>query len=545
MQVARLVGGAGTGKTTELLRVMEGAKNALGGSPFAIGFTSFTRAARAEAVGRASAAWGVPSETLSQDGWFRTVHSIAYRQLGVKKGEMLDDGNKSSEWIAGALGVNVRSIIDDDSGYTRFTGERSAAAALNVWEQARSRLEPLKDTILRSARMGEEVPSFSTCKQYIEKYEMAKRLENRFDFTDLLARFGGIRFSPDGWEETDPEGELPPGVKAWVMDEQQDASALVDRCCRRLASGPLVQWIFLGGDPMQSIFGFGGSDSRFFMGWKADKERVMQKTWRCPAPVLALGEACLKKMRNGYWDRGIAPADHEGEVVRGGYAESIVRSLTPTDQTLVVARCNYTLDIWAEALAKAGLPFAKLKAKEQTKFYRAVGALWSIEHGEHCSPEDFAAAVDLMPSNDGKNMARGTKKTWEREETLKRWEVVLPGDLEDAGMKPEFADRLRKGEWGGLFTGAERWRTAAKKYGAELASKPAIRIGTIHAAKGMEADTVVLSTTISRRIAEAQGIDAGQHDEERRIEYVGVTRARRRLIVGTEQAADYKMRLPL
>ena len=112
-------------------------------------------------------------------------------------------------------------------------------------------------------------------------------------------------------------------------------------------------------------------------------------------------------------------------------------------------------------------------------------------------------------------------------------------------MRPEFADRLRKGEWGGLFTGAERWRTAAKKYGAELASKPAIRIGTIHAAKGMEADTVVLSTTISRRIAEAQGIDAGQHDEERRIEYVGVTRARRRLIVGTEQAADYKMRLPL
>jgi len=55
-KVARLVGGAGTGKTTEVIRVMEEAKSGLGGSPFAIGFTSFTRAARAEAVERAAAA---------------------------------------------------------------------------------------------------------------------------------------------------------------------------------------------------------------------------------------------------------------------------------------------------------------------------------------------------------------------------------------------------------------------------------------------------------------------------------------------------------
>jgi DNA helicase-2/ATP-dependent DNA helicase PcrA len=541
--VARLVGGAGTGKTTELLRIMEGAKAALGGSPFSIGFTSFTRAARAEAVARASAAWGVAPDVLSKHGWFRTVHSIAHRQLGVKKGELLDDSNESAEWVAQSLNVDVRSVIDDDSGYSRFVGDRSAAAALNVWEQSRSRLEPLEATIRRTSRMGDEVPSFAVCKQYIDKYEMAKRLENRFDFTDLLARFSGVRFSADGWGETDPEGELPPNVKAWVMDEQQDASALVDRCCRRLASGPSVKWVFISGDPMQSIFGFGGSDSRFFMGWNVDKERVMQKTWRCPAPVLALGEACLKKMRSGYWDRGIAPADHEGEVVRGGYAESIVRSLAPTDQTLVVARCNYTLDIWAEALAKAGLPFAKLKAKEQTKFIRAANALWALEHGQHCSPDDFAAAVDALPATG--NMNRGAKTLWRQEDTIRRWEVILPGDLEEAGMKPEFADRLRKGDWGGLFHGSDRWRKAAQKYGAELASKPAIRIGTIHAAKGMEADTVVLSTTISRRIAEAQGIDAGQHDEERRIEYVGVTRARRRLIIGTEQGADYKMRLPI
>lgn len=541
--VAKLIGGAGTGKTTELMRVVDDAKAKLGGSPFSIGFTSFTRAARAEAVERASANWNVPPEVLSKDGWFRTVHSVAHRQLKVKKGELIDDSKASAQWIAESLGVNIRTIIDDDSGYARFSGEKTAAAALNAWEQARSRMEPLEATIRRAARLGDSVPSYAACKQHIEKYESAKRLDNRCDFSDLLARFSGVRFTVDGWEETDPEGELPPNVRAWVMDEQQDASALVDRCCRRLASGDSVRWVYLAGDPMQSIFGFGGSDSRLFMAWKADKQRVMPKTWRCPAPVLSLGEACLKRMREGYWDRGIAAADHEGEVVRGGYAESVVANLSATDQTLIVARCNYTAEIWEAILAKKRLPFAKLKAKDNTKFLRAANALWDIEHGKPTDAEDFAAAVDLLPATG--NMVKGTKTAWARESTIDKWQVIKPSDLEDAGMKPEFAQKLLAGGWGDLFSGAGRWRRAAEKYGAELATRPAIRIGTIHAAKGMEADTVVLSTTISRRIHEAQGIDTGQHDEERRIEYVGVTRAKRRLIVATEQGADYKMRLPL
>jgi DNA helicase-2/ATP-dependent DNA helicase PcrA len=542
-QIARLVGGAGTGKTTKLLRDMEAAKAALGGSPFAIGFTSFTRAARAEASSRASAAWNVPAETLQKDGWFKTVHAIAHKQLGVKKGELLDDKKASAQWIADALGVNISTVIDDDSGYLRYTGERSAAMALNCWEQARSRMEPLESTIRRAARLGEDVPSFAACRQYIEKYTAAKLTDGRVDFTDLLARFAGIRCTIDGCEQTDPEGELPPGVRAWVMDEQQDASALVDRCCRRLASGDSVRWVWIAGDPMQSIFGFGGSDSRHFMSWDVTTQKVMPKTWRCPAPVLKLGEACLQRMKHGYWDRKIAPADHDGEVVRGGYAEAVAAGLSATDETLVIARCNYTLEQWEEVLMKRNLPYAKLKTKDNTRLMRAANALWNIERGEPAESEDFAAAVELLPATG--NMVRGTKAAWERQDTIRRWEVIFPHNLEATGMKPEFADRLRKGEWGDLFHGAARWRRAAMTYGAELATRPAIRLGTIHAAKGMEADNVVLSTTVSRRIHEAQGIDTQQHDEERRIEYVGVTRARRKLVLATEQGADYKMRLPI
>ena len=53
VDVARLIGGAGTGKTTTILSKMELALERLGGNPLRLGFASFTRAARAEAVARA------------------------------------------------------------------------------------------------------------------------------------------------------------------------------------------------------------------------------------------------------------------------------------------------------------------------------------------------------------------------------------------------------------------------------------------------------------------------------------------------------------
>lgn len=541
-KVARLVGGAGTGKTTEVIRVMEEAKSGLGGSPFAIGFTSFTRAARAEAVERAAAAWNIDPSVLSKEGWFRTVHSIAHRQLGIQKGELLDGGKDSCYWIAQALGVNVRTIIDDDTGQCTYTGERRAAASLEAWELARARMEPLEATVRRLTRLGNDVPSYAACKQFVEKYEQAKATHGRYDFSDLLARFGGVRFDVDGYREVSPEGELPPSVQAWVMDEQQDASALIDLCCRRLASGDRVKWVYLAGDPMQSVFGFGGSDSRHFMSWKADKERTMPKTWRCPAPIHALGEACLKRMRHGYWDRGIAPADHEGSVVRGGYAESVAKTLKPGDSTLILARCNYLCEQWQSILQRENLPFAKLKAKGSTEFLDAVNALWKLEHNEGVHAEHFAAAMSLLPATG--NMRRGAKTEWSREDTWKTWRTVLPEDLEDVGWKPEFVQKVLKGDWGRLFSGGERWRAAAAKHGPDIATKPAIRVGTIHAAKGMEADTVILSTTVTRRIYESQSADAEQHDEERRVEYVGVTRAKRKLVVVNDPTAQHTMRIP-
>jgi superfamily I DNA/RNA helicase len=546
VKIARLIGAAGCGKTSELLSIMEGAKKALGGDPFSIGFASFTRAARAEAVSRASSAWGMPPEVLSRDGWFRTVHSVAYKMLGLQKGQLIDDTKASQRWVADALQVDVRVILDDDSGYSIYAGDNSAAMSLNCWEISRARVEPIAATIKRMAATGQNPPTYAEAKQFITRYENAKRLEERYDFSDLLARYAGIKFDFDGFHETDPEGELPHGVKAWIFDEAQDSSALVDRVCKRLAYGPEVVWTYLAGDDLQAIFGFGGSDARHFMGWPADKQKVLPKSYRCPKPILELGERCLRQMRTGYWDRGVAPADHDGEIIRGGGPTAIVPRLDPKEKTLILARCNYTLDDWAEEMRKKGMPFARLKSKENTAQMRGIKALWDLEHGEPVTGDDFACAVAELPTRDGEGplMMRGVKTAWEKDDTRRRWDLIFPGDIESAGMTTRLNDRIMSGKWGELVTGGDRWRAAATKWGAELALYPNIRIGTIHASKGMEADTVVLSTTTSRRVQESQSLDPAQYDEERRIEYVAVTRARRKLIVSTEPC-DHRMNLKL
>ena len=546
-KVATLIGGAGTGKTSELMSIMESAKNALGGDPHAIGFATFTRAGRTEAVNRASASWNVDPVYLAKFGWFRTVHSTCYRQLGVQRGQIIDKGKDSQKWVADALGVPVSVIIDDDSGYSRYDGKGPAAKCLNAWELSRARCEDLSVTVKRLAAMDPEAPTWAECRQYVKRYEDAKARDDRYDYSDLLSRYAGIKFTVDGFYSVEPEGLLPEGVRAWIFDEAQDASALVDTVCRRLASGPDVLWAYLAGDPMQSIFSFGGSDSRHFMSWKADKTRTTPKSFRCPPAIMELGERCLRKMRSGYWDRGISPADHDGEIVRVGGADAACGRLDASRSTLILARCKYSLLEYEDVLKKKRLPYAYVNAEATTEVSRGCNAYYALEKGEAVGGEDLACAIKNTPVNGiagVQYLRRGVQSAWKREETAKAHDMVLPSHLEDIGMTSALIERIRNGSWSELLSNGDRWRNAAERWGAALATDPAIRIGTIHSSKGMEADDVVLCTSTARRVAESQESSPEIHDEERRVEYVGVTRARKRLMISHDMA-DYRMELPL
>jgi superfamily I DNA/RNA helicase len=129
-------------------------------------------------------------------------------------------------------------------------------------------------------------------------------------------------------------------------------------------------------------------------------------------------------------------------------------------------------------------------------------------------------------------LARGIKTSWPKQ--VDDWDVIWPNDLESVGATPALIEKIKSGKWVGLVNKGEEWRRHAEVWGSDLASNSKIRVGTIHSVKGMEADNVALLTTISRRVEQGRDDDREQHDEECRIAYVGVTRARRNLYVINE-----------
>jgi DNA helicase-2/ATP-dependent DNA helicase PcrA len=535
VQIARLIGAAGSGKTTELLRIMEGALPKLGNDPLRLGFASFTRAARAEAVSRAASAWGVSPGTLDGEGWFRTVHSTAKRCLGIGPGQLIGDKTADIEWISNALGVKISTTLDEEVGRQKFVGGQEGAA-LNAWDHARNTLLPLDEVVRRARRLDDDVPDYAAVVRIAERYEAAKRIEDRLDFSDLLLRFSGLRVHPtDGVQRVEPEGDLPP-VSAWLFDEQQDASPLLDAACKRLVSAESVKWCYVVGDPFQAIFGFAGSSAECFLGWPAEKERTMPKSYRCPKPILELGERCLRRMYRGYFDRGVAPADHEGRIF-DTETDVPLTAARPDEDWLFIARTNYEAGRLYASLHAAGKPARWVKQPEGiTTRGQGLAALHSLEKGKPVKGSEWGRAVELLPCvNNAKEpmLARGVKTGWAKRHA-DDWDVIFPNELEKVGATAPLIEKIRSGEWCSLVDRGQEWRRHAERWGADLASNSRIRVGTIHSVKGMEADNVALLTTTSRRVEQSREDCHAQHDEECRIAYVGVTRARRNLYVINE-----------
>lgn len=521
MKTFRLVGGAGTGKTTELLSILGKLADRGIDDPYRIGFVSFTRAARAEAASRAAATYDCKAGDLEKQGWFRTIHSVCYQALDRPDG-MLDESAETRDWLRSE--VHAQAAPPDDA---ESIGQATPAqTALSLWALSRNRLEPLSTIWRWAMRCTGDVPPLDYVLKIATRYEQAKNLHQKRDFVDLLLDVGGLRCSPEhGLTEVMERGSVPE-LPVWFFDEQQDASALLDRVCRRLVRSPETQYVYLVGDPFQSIYSFGGASASHFLSWDVDAERVMPRSWRCPKPVHDFGERVLRPCRD-YWDRKIQPAEHDGELLRGRYIDDVVSMAEPGESWLLLARTHYLATRWQHALDAAGKPWVSTQGGggwSAPVRNAATQSLLTLERQGPITGEEWAVILKHLPAS---MLTRGTKTNYEPQpETV----IELP-DLAEVGAKPELVETIATGAWRTLIPKADGYLRAIDRWGESAVQEPTIRVGTIHSVKGSEADNVAVLTSSSARISGAASRDIALADEERRVAYVAATRARRRLVL--------------
>lgn len=539
-----IYGGAGTGKTSHLMSIMDKVIEAGVVDPYQIGFMTFTRAARAEASSRAALRLGMKQTDLEQHGWFRTVHSICYRQLAPGKSLLADDA-ESRKWVKEAIQEDVGAAAGDEDSATPFSARTPAQAVLGVWDSSRNRMLPFAAVLAEYNQVSDNPLGEKYAGGIVERYEQMKRLDGRCDFTDLLGRFSGWSFKLDGPAEVRLDGEVP-SLEVVFADEQQDSSKLQNAVLRRLTAN--TRWVYLCGDPFQNIYRWAGADHTLLKSWPVpeSRTRILQQTFRCPKDILDIGEGILRECSD-YWDRGIRPAEHEGHVSSDWLQGAWTERLDPREKWLVLARTNRIALQVATRLTSESIPWVTTDGGggwHAPKRNVAFGALTALQEGYPITVEEWQKVIDYLPSKSGGTelLTRGTKKRFEKWDGEKFDLMDLAG-LIAWGASENLQGVIGSGKWASLIEKGDLYVDARQRWGWESVHEPQIKIGTIHSAKGMEADNVALVSTTSANVDRQQDSSEEAFNEERRVEYVAVTRARKRLLILNDPRRSHRMRI--
>jgi DNA helicase-2/ATP-dependent DNA helicase PcrA len=540
---ARTIGGPGAGKTYRLLEILDLCLQKIIADPLMVGFVSFTRAARREASTRAAARFGVRPIDLEKDGWFKTLHAIAYRALGIAGDELIVGTKEDTAWLQEALDdphAKMNHSDNNDDLFILRSSSSQSGMALSLWDVARNRLCPLGDVHQEREGLDDHLPDLDYCERVVDDYEAAKARDGRLDFTDLLLRFSGRQFSGGHaapFAQVEPRGEFPI-LPVVIGDEWQDCSILMALAFRRLTQ--FSKYAYIAGDHYQSIYSFCGASPDIFTGWPVQKEEALPASHRCPANVLALADSIMQPVHG---PRDFAPVHPGGEIVRSDVEEALA-SVRPGEDTLVLARTNEMALAAARYLDDCAIPWKPTKGSGGFAApARAAGvtALVDLQKGRPINGEGYHRLLDLLPSRTNGTVLfeSGTKKKYDTPEHRDHVVAVPLHLLHLVGATPACQELIASGKYLPLLEKpAQRMVQAALEHGVDAIGKPTIRVGTAHSAKGQEAEHVVAINRLPYPTVRAMEEEGGM-EEERRVWYTTLTRASKKLTIATGEGEAF------
>lgn len=498
-----ILGPPGCGKTHTLMNVVRDAL-ARGISPWQIGFLSFTRKAVTEAAERAAQEFGFSKKDTP---YFKTLHALGFHLLGLKR----DDVMRAADWKAFSdelgMELSTNSPSFDDLSAAFHTGLKSGDLYLRMIERAAMREVPIEQEYREFNDSGLSFPMLRKFDQLLDVY---RRELQKVTFTDMLRMFVEI-------------GEAP-RLKLLIIDEAQDLVPLQWRMVAKLMEN--ADEVYFAGDDDQAIHRWAGVEVQKFLSCSPNIQ-VLEQSYRLPRSVFDLSQRVVHRIRERV-PKAYRPVDRGGRVSYHPGRDYL--DLTRGSWTLM-ARANYMAQEWGETLRDEGYLFSLNGVRSiREDLTTSLEILNDLQRGGSIYSSDIKK---LYGQTDPKMLHRGAKKLIEAADPQARYDL---SDLQSnfGFMASEVQDPMT------VLKVTDREKTyirALNRRGEDVTKQPRIKVGTIHANKGGEDDNVAVDLGSTRSAVESR-----YPDDEHRVFYVGLTRAKNNLHV-IESGKRYRYEL--
>ncbi|MEW1694640.1 ATP-dependent DNA helicase UvrD2 [Streptomyces sp. NPDC093249] len=520
-----VLAGAGTGKTRALThRIAYGVRSGRL-QPASVLAVTFTNRAAGEMRGRLRqlGAGGVQA---------RTFHSAALRQLQffwpkAVGGELPRLLERKIQLVADAA-ARCRIRLDRNE-------LRDVTAEIEWAKVTQTVPADYPAVVAKALRDAPRDPA--EIGQIYALYEQLKRDRSVIDFEDVLLLTVGIL-----QDRHDIADQIRSQYQHFVVDEYQDVSPLQQRL--------LDLWLgerdnlCVVGDASQTIYSFTGATPDHLLNFRTRHPGAtvvkLVRDYRSTPQVVHLANGLLSQARGRAAEHRlelISQRDQGPEPVYTEYADEpteaegtarrvrdLIAAGVPAGEIAVLYRINAQSEVYEQALADAGVPYQLRGAErffERQEVREAGIALrGAARAGGNDSllddAEDLPAQVRAVLSTKGWNSRppAGSGAVRDRWESLAAL-VRLAEDFARARPGATLSDLV-----------AELDERAAAQHAPTVQG---VTLASLHAAKGLEWDAVFLVGLTEGMLPITYAKTDEQIEEERRLLYVGVTRARTHL----------------
>lgn len=367
--------------------------------------------------------------------------------------------------------------------------------------------------------------------KFYKKYTKTKKSNNQIDFADLLELcILMLKENPQIMAKIHSQYEH------FLVDEFQDNDPVQDQI--------LSQWlgdrksICVVGDPRQTIYSFKGSEpallNDFGNKFQGCVTVELVRNYRSTPQIVSWANRLMKgTSASGGTKSDLISMESQGPVplIIGCPSETsehkeiadqvqilINKTKTPKNQIAILLRINSSIAIFRQSLKKLGI---QTKSPGDTFWVDVLPIMKELQSGGHDVQKNGLTNLREILFNQGwtREFVEGEKFDSQKQQRLDNSQALIA--LAQTLSTEEIATSLSLAQCFG------KMRDEAK----DDHDYDAVTVTTIHKAKGMEWDAVLLPKFVDGLIPISFAKLLSEIDEERRLAYVAITRARKYLLI--------------